>query len=118
MDRIVLRGLRLELRLGVSEQERARPQAVELDVELHLPLQAAGERDDVAATIDYAAVVDAVRAALEGPEHRLLEGVAERAAEAAGRFGAREVVVRARKFQPPVKGSLAVAEVEVRRGAR
>jgi 7,8-dihydroneopterin aldolase/epimerase/oxygenase len=118
MDRVILRGLHLDLRLGAGEAERARPQRVELDIEMACDLRRAGETDELARTIDYAQVVEAVRGALEGREHKLLEAVAERAAAAAGRFGADDVVVRARKFGPPVNGELAVAEVEVHRRPR
>lgn len=113
MDCIRLKGLRFEAYLGVSEQERARPQPVELDVELRLPLQDAGRADDLAATVDYAAVFEAVKGAVEHRSFRLLEALAERAAQAALRSGAREVVVRARKFAPPLKGHIGACEVEV-----
>jgi dihydroneopterin aldolase len=114
-DRIALRGLRLEAYVGVSDQERARPQMVELDVELLRPLGEAGRADDLARTTDYAAVVEAVAAAIEGRSFRLLEAVAERAAQAAKRHHAGEVVVRARKFEPPLKARVASVEVEIRR---
>jgi dihydroneopterin aldolase len=117
-DRLRLLGLRLDLRIGVTEAERARPQAIELDLELALPLQAAGEGDDLRATVDYATVVEALRSALEGRAFHLLEAVAERAARAAlADPRVRGVVVRARKRDPPVKGSLAASEVEVHRSA-
>lgn len=115
MDALRLRGARFEVRLGVGAQERARPQPVELDVELWVPLEAAGKSDDLAKGLDYAAVFEAVKGAIDGKEFRLLEAVAERAAAVAMGFGARAVVARARKLAPPVKGSLAAFEVEVRR---
>lgn len=117
MDCIRLLGLRVEAHLGVGARERARPQPVELDIELRLPLEEAGRTDDVARTLDYAAVADAARAVAEGRSFHLLEALAEGVARAALAQGAREVVVRARKFRPPVKGELAAAEVEVRRSA-
>lgn len=112
-DALRLRGLRCDVFLGVSDAERARPQTVELDVELRLDLREAGRADDPERTVDYAEVVEAIRRAVDGRSFRLVEALAERAAQAASRFGAEEVVVRARKFQPPVKGGLDHAEVEV-----
>jgi dihydroneopterin aldolase len=114
MDAVRLRGLRLECYLGVGERERSRLQAIELDLELRLPLAEAGRADDLARTVDYAAVVADVRACVEGKPFRLIEAVAERAAQAGLRH-APEVVVRVRKFQPTVGAPLREAEVEVLR---
>jgi FolB domain-containing protein len=115
MDCIRLQGLRLDLRLGASDAEAARPQPVEVDVELWMPLQAAGRSDDLRDTLDYATLVERIHLALEGRRFHLLEAVAEAVAHVALGMGAREAVVRARKFEPPVKGRLARAEVEVLR---
>lgn len=117
MDVIRLKGLRFEVFIGHTEVEGRRSQPVELDLELHGDFAAAGRSDRLEDTVDYAAVFDAVKASLEGQRVHLLEAAAERAAQAALRAGAREVVVRARKFNPPVKGVLPVSEVEVRRRA-
>ncbi|MCD6303401.1 MAG: dihydroneopterin aldolase, partial [Planctomycetes bacterium] len=43
-------------------------------------LSEAARRDDIALTVDYAAVAEAVRAAVESSPHHLLEGLAERVA--------------------------------------
>lgn len=117
MDVIRLKGLRFEVFIGHTEVEGSRSQPVELDLEMFTDLAKPGRSDHLADTLDYAAVFDAVRGALEGKRVHLLEAAAERAAQAALKAGAREVVVRARKFNPPVKGTLPVSEVEVRRRA-
>jgi len=114
-DRILLRGLRFHAYLGPTAAESARSQPVELDLEMDLPLAEAGRTDDLARTLDYAAVFHAVQGVVEGQRFQLLEAIAERAAQAAKRCGAGPVVVRARKFRPPVGGHLEVAEVELRR---
>jgi dihydroneopterin aldolase len=115
MDAVRLKGLMVEVQLGVTEGERAEPQRVELELELRGDLRAAGRADDLAKTVDYAAVVEGVGRAVQGREFRLLEAVAEAAAGAALAAGAAEVVVRARKFAPPVRGVLGLAEVEILR---
>lgn len=115
MDAIRLLGMRFEVYLGATDGEARRTQVVEVDVEVRADLAQAGRDDDLDATLDYGKVFDAVRAAIEGRRIRLIEAVAERAAQAALRCGAQDVVVRVRKAKPPVKGDLPVAEVEVHR---
>lgn len=118
MDAIRLKGMRFEAFLGATEGEARRAQPVELDVELWAPLAQAGRTDDLGETIDYGRVFEDLQAAIEGKRFHLLEAIAERAAQVGLRHGAEEVLVRARKFDPPVKGTLPVAEVEVLRAAR
>ncbi|MGM0412508.1 MAG: dihydroneopterin aldolase [Pseudomonadota bacterium] len=80
MDTIYLTDLRLEATLGVPDWERALPQPVRLDLELEVDLAAAGASDDVADTVDYAAVAERLRAVAADGEYRLLEALAERLA--------------------------------------
>ena len=56
---------------------------------------------------------------MEGGSFRLIEALAEAIAEAIlGSFPVAEVVVRVRKLEPPIKGTLAWAGVEVVRDGR
>jgi dihydroneopterin aldolase len=83
-------------------------------------VRAAGTSDDLADTIDYAAVAAAVERVLTGERHRLLERLAERMAEEALRCAdgrARSVTVTVRKLRPPVPLDLASAGVRVTRPA-
>ncbi|HXX91653.1 MAG TPA: dihydroneopterin aldolase [Acidimicrobiales bacterium] len=115
-DRIELRGLRLLAAVGVSDGERARRQPVEVDLDLGLDLAPAGAADDLAATVDYAAVLDAVAAVVTGSEHRLLEALAEAVAAAVLRDRrVDDVTVSLRKLQPPVPYDLAGAGVRLTR---
>jgi dihydroneopterin aldolase len=120
-DRIVLTGMRFQGRHGVQEEERARPQPFEVDVEIGLDLHAAGRADDLGKTVDYRDVFEICRSVIEGPSRRLIEALAERIAErvlerSAG-LGATEVVVRVRKPQAPLPGPLDHAMVEITRRA-
>jgi len=118
-DRIVLAGLRFEARHGVHEDERMTPQPFEVDVELEVDLQAAGAADDLARTIDYAAVYDQVRAVMDGPSRRLLEALATAIADAVLEpSGADAIVVRVRKPAVWLGGPLDHAGVEIRRVRR
>ncbi len=116
-DRILLHAMAFEGRHGVLADEKERPQPFEVDVELALDLGDAGTRDDLAATVDYGAVFEVARRAVETTTHDLVEAIAESIARdvLAGWPAVDEVVVRVRKMQPPIDGSLAWAGVEVRR---
>lgn len=91
-------------------------QHLELDLEFHMDLKAAGQHDKISESIDYAKAHALVKEAVEGHEANLLETIAERAAASLHGLGAREVVVRVRKHAPPIPGGhVDFAEVEIRR---
>jgi dihydroneopterin aldolase len=75
-DRLSLLGLRYEARHGVHPHEKADPQPFEVDVVLHADLAEAAERDDLSATVDYAALRDLVDAVVVGQSFSLLEALA------------------------------------------
>ena len=75
-DRLSLIGMRFEGRHGVRPDEKVTPQPFEVDVVLHADLSEAAERDDLAATIDYSAMFDLVRAIVEGRSFDLIEALA------------------------------------------
>lgn len=118
-DRIVLEGMVFFGYHGTRPEENALGQPFVVDVALHLDLRAAGEADDLAATVDYSEVHRAARAVVEGPPLKLTEAVAERIAAAvlAEHPAVEAVEVRVRK--PNVRlGStvLAGSVVEITRG--
>jgi 7,8-dihydroneopterin aldolase/epimerase/oxygenase len=76
-DRIFLTGLVFHGRHGALAAEQELGGRFVVDVEATLDLRAAGERDDLRATADYAAMYEEVRAVLEGPSRKLLEALAE-----------------------------------------
>jgi dihydroneopterin aldolase len=117
-DRIELRGLRFAAVHGLLPEEREEAQPFEVDVDLDADLAAAGRSDDLAETIDYGAVADAVAAVMNGPPAALLEHLAERVAAAAldaagGR--AASVTVAVRKLRPPLSSEVASAGVRITR---
>ena len=79
-DRILLTGMQFFGRHGVLPEEQALGARFVVDVEATLDLRAAGEHDDLTATVDYAAIFDCVRGVVEGPSLQLIEAVAERIA--------------------------------------
>ncbi|WP_142810850.1 dihydroneopterin aldolase [Tepidiphilus olei] len=72
MDSIFIEGLRVEARVGVYERERVAPQTLMIDLQLGLESEA-GRSDELATTIDYARVIDRVKAEVEGQYFCLLE---------------------------------------------
>ncbi|MBX5492536.1 MAG: dihydroneopterin aldolase [Chloroflexi bacterium] len=117
-DRILLTGMAFFGRHGVLPAEQTLGARFVVDVELYTDLQAAGARDDLAATVDYSAVYRRVRAVIEGPPLHLIEAVAERIAAVllADFPQVARVVVRVHKPQAPIAGAVAVsAAVEIDR---
>jgi dihydroneopterin aldolase len=104
MGTIVIAGLR-ELGVhGVLPEEQSRPQPFEVDVELTVDFEAAGESDDLDDTVDYAAVAEAVSRVVSSERYQLLERLATRIAEVCSvdeRVSA--VTVTVRKLHPPVR---------------
>ena len=102
-------------RVGVPDSERRRRQKILVDLELSLDLKSAGRLDRVEATIDYAAVVNEVRSLVESHPFRLVEAMAELAAERIlVKFKPKAVSVRIRKFSVP--GTESVGTEITRRG--
>src|SRR5262249_57186124 len=76
MGTIVIAGLR-ELGVhGVLPEEQTRPQPFEVDVELHVDLEKAGESDALDDTVDYSAVAEAVSRVVASERYQLLERLA------------------------------------------
>ncbi|HEY7067404.1 MAG TPA: dihydroneopterin aldolase [Chloroflexota bacterium] len=117
-DRILLTGMAFYGRHGVLPAERELGGRFVVDVEAALDLRAAGERDDLAATADYATMYEAVRAVVEGPPCNLVEAVAERIARRllAAFPPLQAVTVRVHKPGAPLPGAhFATIAVEVQR---
>jgi dihydroneopterin aldolase len=115
-DRIELRGLVASGYCGALPEEQERAQPIEVDLDVHADLAAAGASDALGDTVDYGAVCAAVEAVLTGERFQLLERLAERLAEvvlADGRVAA--VTVAVRKLRPPVPQVLATSGVRITR---
>ena len=115
-DRIELRGLRLQARVGVLDFEQSQDQPIEVDVDLFVDLQAAGASDDLADTVDYGAVCAAVEHAA-ATAVALLERLATAMVDGVLAVDPRIDVVdlTVRKLRPPVPQLLATSGVRVQR---
>lgn len=114
-DRIELRGLRILARVGVLPIEREQDQPLEVDLDVVVDLRAAGASDDLADTVHYGAVCDAVERAVGAGHVALLERLAEVVAQAVLAVDPRIVAVdlAVRKLRPPVPQNLATSGVHV-----
>ncbi|HEY5025331.1 MAG TPA: dihydroneopterin aldolase [Acidimicrobiales bacterium] len=115
-DRIEVRGLRVDGVHGVLDEEQRHTQPFEVDLDLYLDTTAGATSDDLAATADYAAAVDAAVTVITGPSQRLLESLAGAIAElvlADAHVEAVTVVVR--KLRPPLAPPVASTGVRIHR---
>ena len=107
MGTILVTGLEVLGTHGVLPEEQTRAQPFGVDLELEVDLGPAGASDDLADTIDYAAVIAVATRIVETERFQLLERLAARIAEACRedeRVSA--VTVTVRKLRPPVPASL------------
>jgi 7,8-dihydroneopterin aldolase/epimerase/oxygenase len=115
-DRITLRGMQLHGRLGVSAEERAEEQPIEVDLVVRLDLSRAGRSDDLADTVNYASLFELTREIVEGGSFKLLEALAAAIADAVlAAHHVDDVEVRVRKPKAPLPGAFDVVEVRIRR---
>jgi dihydroneopterin aldolase len=102
-DRILLEGMIFWGYHGTLDAERELGQQFVVDVELRCDLRAAGQSDDLAATVDYSEVYRQTRAIVEGPPLRLTEAVAERIAAAVLEHHTLVQAVRVKVRKPHVR---------------
>ncbi|MDG2087833.1 MAG: dihydroneopterin aldolase [Arenicellaceae bacterium] len=77
MDQICIQGIQLACVIGTHEWERRLKQKLILDLVLEQDLSTAGHADQLEDSIDYAAVVDAVRGLAVESKFKLIEALAE-----------------------------------------
>lgn len=75
-DSIHLRGLELPVLIGVPEAERAAWQTLQADISFSVPLRFDAMQDQLAATVDYAAVAVRLRALAAERPRQLIETLA------------------------------------------
>ncbi|NPV26941.1 MAG: dihydroneopterin aldolase [Firmicutes bacterium] len=117
-DRIILKGMRFFGYHGVLPVEKSNGQEFVVDAELFLPLQPAGESDNLNLTVNYAAVYQDIRALVEERRFDLIEALAEAIASRLLDVypPVQKVVVRVKKPRVPLPGPLEYAGVEIERG--
>jgi len=109
--------MEFEGRHGVSDDERADPQVIELDIELDLDLRPAGISDDLVQTVNYSEIFELCRAQVEDHSYHLLEAIGEAVARDVLAHDKRieRVTVMVRKPGVPIDGVLDHAGVRLER---
>jgi 7,8-dihydroneopterin aldolase/epimerase/oxygenase len=98
MDKIIVKDARFLARVGVSEEERARPQEIFLDIYAYADLRPANRTDDFERAICYRQLHQAAAAVVDARPYHLIETIAERIAEdLLQRFPVGQVVIQVRK---------------------
>jgi FolB domain-containing protein len=118
-DRISIHDLRVETRIGVTDEERATPRTVTISVDIWADLRGPGKSDDLADTVDYHSATVGVADMVRSMEANLLEHVAEKIAsficEMPGVDGA---TVEVTKEAPPIAEEVRAVSVQIERAAR
>jgi dihydroneopterin aldolase len=81
MDTIFITDLRVEMLIGVYDWERKVPQTVQLDLEIGIPDASHPRSDRIRETIDYAKVIERIKASLKQDRFLLVERLAEHLAQ-------------------------------------
>jgi dihydroneopterin aldolase len=100
---------------GVATDEQNLGGKFEVDVEVHVDLCRAAERDNLKQTVDYEALYALIQKVVTVKRYYLLESLAKTIAQGilAAFTPVAVVSVRVRKPHPPVKGVIDYVEVEV-----
>jgi dihydroneopterin aldolase len=115
-DCIQIKGFSVLASCGALPEEQARPQPIEVDLEVACDLAVAGGSDRLEDTVDYGALCDMVERVATTERFTLLERLAERLAEEVRRDDRVEsVTVAVRKLRPPVPHHLATTGVRITR---
>jgi len=113
-DKIIISGLVFYGHHGVSKEEQELGQKFFIDLEMRCDLGQAGRSDDVADTVDYKEVYQAIVECEKGKSYRLLEALAEDVARMIlDRFSVCEVMVRVRKPHVPIHGLVDYVACEI-----
>ncbi len=108
-DLIEIKELEISARVGVPDQERATAQRLTVSVLLQPRRSFAEMGDDLAQTIDYAAVCDALQQFVQDREVRLIETLADAmATHLLAQFPIARVELELRKFILPQTKYVAV----------
>ncbi len=101
-DAIHIEELELAARIGVLDEERARPQRLTISITIWPSTRFHELQDDLAKTVNYSAICREVKEFVSGRRDRLIETLAEQiAAQLLGKFPIRRVRLDLRKFILP-----------------
>ena len=118
MDKILLFDLRLDVHVGVTDEERSEAQPCSLDFTLYVKLRPAGRTGDLQKSVDYTAVYRCIEDVCSRRPYVLLEEVAELlCTEILGHFPIKKVLVKVQKLHP-FSPNLKAVGVEIKRSRK
>lgn len=116
VDKITLKEMLFFGTHGVYDEEAKLGQRFEVDVELYFDTTAAAKTDNIADTVHYGRVYEAVKRVVTERRYKLIETLATViAVELLRKFALDAVTVRVRKPHAPIQGVLSGVEVEIHR---
>lgn len=115
MDQIHIKGLEIFAYHGVNPEEKADGQPFILDLTLYADLAEARRTDDLAHTVNYAAVRKTVQAAFTEKKYDLIERAAQAVCDAVleGYPSVEKITVLLKKPQAPMNAVFDYVAVEV-----
>ncbi|OUW18079.1 MAG: dihydroneopterin aldolase [Opitutales bacterium TMED158] len=116
-DKVILNRIELWGNVGVLESEKNGRQRYWITIEIETDLREAGRTDRLEATIDYGQVFELARDTLEQCSGDLIEGYAERLAEAIFRRFSRanQASIRVLKPDAPIVGKFESVGIQIER---
>lgn len=107
-DHIILEGMTFYAYHGANPEEKEMGQRFMVDLQAELDLRAPGRSDNLAHTVSYTGLYQAVKAVVEGERYNLLEAVAEAIAQRVLTSfpPVSGVLARVAKVSPPIKGAI------------
>lgn len=116
MDKIKITDLEVFYQVGVTDEERAKPQRLLLSVEMQHDFTSAISRDNLADTLDYFAIAQRLLRFGKDCHWRLIETLAaDIAAMLQDEFQTGTVTVEVKKFVIPQAAHVSVALTRARR---
>ena len=116
MGKIRINNMKVFTFNGVLPEEKVLGQPLEIDIELSLPLEKAGETDDVYQTVSYADVYQTVYDLVTTNSYDLIETVVYQIIQAIeNQYGEKltNIKVRVRKYSVPINGIFDNVEIEM-----
>jgi FolB domain-containing protein len=115
MSRIVIVDLEVFYCVGLSDEERAKPQRLLITVDMNLDFSSAAISDRVEKTVNYQAVTDELLKFGDGRSWKLLERLVTNLAETIlTKYRPQSVAVEAKKFVIPQARYVAVSTIKSR----
>ncbi len=116
-DRIQVKGMKFFGHHGITEEEQAIGQRIEVDIEIEVDLEAAGRADDPNLTLDYTLIYQVTREIVEGKSVKLIETLAESIADRLIlKLNVDSAWVKVIKPNPPIDNSvIGYVAIEVQR---